>query len=210
MNSDLEAISLSVPSLCQPLDMMGGNAESGSGAGTLWQDPSICKSANPGVISLPADTLLTTGKCKSRAVTVAYVRNSETSQHLSPENMALQCLKDACDVVGCKLDVVPFGKLDFGETSVLDHFYNAGKSAERVLQCALLTQHKVERSNAWCIWFLSFSLVSILFSSAHLFQERSQNDGIIKPAAQGGAQLNGNDVFHSSLKLKRLICSKTS
>ncbi|XP_048064117.1 mitogen-activated protein kinase kinase kinase 5 isoform X2 [Megalobrama amblycephala] len=125
MNSDLEAISLSVPSLCQPLDMMGGNAESISGAGTFWQDPSICKSANPGVISLPSDTLLTTGKCKNRAVTVAYVRNSETSQHLSPENMALQCLKDACDVVGCKLDVVPFGKLDFGETSVLDHFYNA-------------------------------------------------------------------------------------
>lgn len=130
MNSDLEAISLSVPSLCQPLDMMGGNAESSSGAGTLWQDPSICKSANPGVISLPSDTLLTTGKCKNRAVTVAYVRNSETSQHLSPENMALQCLKDACDVVGCKLDVVPFGKLDFGETAVLDHFYNAGKSTE--------------------------------------------------------------------------------
>ncbi|XP_051732206.1 mitogen-activated protein kinase kinase kinase 5 isoform X2 [Ctenopharyngodon idella] len=125
MNSDLEAISLSVPSLCQPLDMMGGNAESSSGAGTLWQDPSICKSANPGVISLPSDTLLTTSKCKNRVVTVAYVRNSETSQHLSPENMALQCLKDACDVVGCKLDVVPFGKLDFGETSVLDHFYNA-------------------------------------------------------------------------------------
>uniref|UniRef100_A0A671SXJ8 mitogen-activated protein kinase kinase kinase n=1 Tax=Sinocyclocheilus anshuiensis TaxID=1608454 RepID=A0A671SXJ8_9TELE len=85
------------------------------------------ESANPGVISLPSDsgTLLTTGKCKSRAVQVAYVRNSETSQSLSPENMALQCLKDACDIVGFKLDIVPFGKLDFGETSVLDHFYNA-------------------------------------------------------------------------------------
>uniref|UniRef100_A0A672RMC6 mitogen-activated protein kinase kinase kinase n=1 Tax=Sinocyclocheilus grahami TaxID=75366 RepID=A0A672RMC6_SINGR len=56
---------------------------------------------------------------------MAYVRNSETSQPLSPENMALQCLKDACDIVGFKLDIVPFGKLDFGETSVLDHFYNA-------------------------------------------------------------------------------------
>ncbi|XP_056113653.1 mitogen-activated protein kinase kinase kinase 5 [Rhinichthys klamathensis goyatoka] len=132
MNTDLEAISLSVPSLGQPLDMIGrSHAESSggmiSGAGTLWHDPSICKSAHPGVISLPSDcgTLLTTGKCKNRAVTVAYVRNSETSQSLSSENMALQCLKDACDVVGCKLDVIPFGKLDFGETSVLDHFYNA-------------------------------------------------------------------------------------
>lgn len=132
MNSDLEAISLSVPSLDHPLAMMaGGNGESSGsrnpGAGTFWQDPSICKSANPGVISLPSDsgTLLTTGKCKNRAVQVAYVRNSETSQHLSSENMALQCLKDACDIVGFKLDIIPFGKLDFGETSVLDHFYNA-------------------------------------------------------------------------------------
>uniref|UniRef100_A0A672RN72 mitogen-activated protein kinase kinase kinase n=1 Tax=Sinocyclocheilus grahami TaxID=75366 RepID=A0A672RN72_SINGR len=111
--------------------MGGSNGESSGsvnpGAGTFWQDPSSCKSANPGVISLPSDSgnLLTTGKCKSRAVQVAYVRNSETSQPLSPENMALQCLKDACDIVGFKLDIVPFGKLDFGETSVLDHFYNA-------------------------------------------------------------------------------------
>uniref|UniRef100_A0A8C1KE32 mitogen-activated protein kinase kinase kinase n=1 Tax=Cyprinus carpio TaxID=7962 RepID=A0A8C1KE32_CYPCA len=132
MNSDLEAISLSVPSLCQPLDMMGGSSGESSGrvhpgAGIFWQDPSSCKSAHIGVISLPSDsgTLLTTGKCKNRAVQVAYVRNSETSQPLSPENMALQCLKDACDTVGFKLDIIPFGKLDFGETSVLDHFYNA-------------------------------------------------------------------------------------
>lgn len=125
-----------MPSLSQPLEMMmvmmgGSDGESSAGnnssAGAFWQDPSNCKSANPGLISLPSDgvALLTPGKCKSRAVTVAYVRNSETSQPSSPENMALQCLKDACDIVGCKLDVVPFGKLDFGETSVLDHFYNA-------------------------------------------------------------------------------------
>uniref|UniRef100_A0A671VFB8 mitogen-activated protein kinase kinase kinase n=1 Tax=Sparus aurata TaxID=8175 RepID=A0A671VFB8_SPAAU len=41
------------------------------------------------------------------------------------ENMALQCLKDACDTVGSKLETVNFGKLDFGETTVLDSFYNA-------------------------------------------------------------------------------------
>ncbi len=137
MNSNLESISLSVPSLDHPLDVMGGsNGESGGcmnpGAGTFWQNPSICKNANPGVISSPSDsgTLLTTGKCKNRVVQVAYVKNSETSQPLSPENMALQCLKDACDVVVFKLDIIPFGKLDFGETSVLDHFYNAGKSTD--------------------------------------------------------------------------------
>ncbi|XP_051954736.1 mitogen-activated protein kinase kinase kinase 5-like [Xyrauchen texanus] len=104
-----------------------GECRSGmtSGAGTFWQDQSVCKSASLGVISGPADTLLTTGKCKSRALTVAYVRNAEMSQPLSPENMALQCLKDACDIVACKLVIVHFGNLDFGETSVLDHFYNA-------------------------------------------------------------------------------------
>uniref|UniRef100_A0A9J8CHL0 mitogen-activated protein kinase kinase kinase n=1 Tax=Cyprinus carpio carpio TaxID=630221 RepID=A0A9J8CHL0_CYPCA len=111
---------------------MGGSSGESSGrvhpgAGIFWQDPCGYKSAHIGVISLPSDsgTLLTTVKCKNRAVQVSYVRNSETSQPLSPENMALQCLKDACDTVGFKLDIIPFGKLDFGETSVLDHFYNA-------------------------------------------------------------------------------------
>lgn len=133
MNSDLEGISLSVPSFGHPPDAMAehsGESSSAvnSGAVTLWQDPS-CKSANPGLIGCPADagTLLTMCKNKNRAVTVVYVRNSEMSQSQSPENMALQCLKDACDIVGCKLEIIHFGMLDFGETSVLDHFYNAGK-----------------------------------------------------------------------------------
>lgn len=193
MNSDLEAISLSVPSLCQPLDMMGGSSGESSGrvhpgAGIFWQDPSSCKSAHIGVISLPSDsgTLLTTVKCKNRAVQVSYVRNSETSQPLSPENMALQCLKDACDIVGFKLDIIPFGKLDFGETSVLDHFYNAGKSTDgsfgnvlqmnvNVIRCmgtdiamnSLLTTHMHGRHSPLLstrsVWFLTF------------FQESSQN-----------------------------------
>lgn len=177
MNSDLEAISLSVPSLCQPLDMMGGSSGESSGrvhpgAGIFWQDPSSCKSAHIGVISLPSDsgTLLTTVKCKNRAVQVSYVRNSETSQPLSPENMALQCLKDACDTVGFKLDIIPFGKLDFGETSVLDHFYNAGKSTDgsfgecpgNECECnsqfghiiamnSLLTTHMLGRHGLYCL-----------------------------------------------------------
>ncbi|XP_051951267.1 mitogen-activated protein kinase kinase kinase 5 [Xyrauchen texanus] len=128
MNSDLEGISFTVPSL--GLDMMGNNsgecrAGLTSSSGTFWQDQSVCKSASHGLISSPTDTLLTTGKCKNRAVTVAYVRNAEMNQPQSPENMAVQCLKDACDSVACKLEIVHFGNLDFGETSVLDHFYNA-------------------------------------------------------------------------------------
>uniref|UniRef100_A0A4W6DNH3 mitogen-activated protein kinase kinase kinase n=1 Tax=Lates calcarifer TaxID=8187 RepID=A0A4W6DNH3_LATCA len=63
--------------------------------------------------------------CKSRPVTVAYVVNGEGSQQNNAESMALQCLKDACDTVGSRLETVNFGKLDFGETTVLDRFYNA-------------------------------------------------------------------------------------
>ncbi|KAI7800094.1 mitogen-activated protein kinase kinase kinase 5, partial [Triplophysa rosa] len=134
-NSDLEGISLSVPAFGQPPDAMAESSREGSaavnpGAVTLWHDPS-CKSANPGLISCPSDagTLLSTCKNKNRAVTVVYVRNTEMSQSQSPENMALQCLKDACDIVGCKLEIIHFGMLDFGETSVLDHFYNADVAA---------------------------------------------------------------------------------
>uniref|UniRef100_A0AAX7UG30 mitogen-activated protein kinase kinase kinase n=1 Tax=Astatotilapia calliptera TaxID=8154 RepID=A0AAX7UG30_ASTCA len=58
-------------------------------------------------------------------VTVAYVVNGEASQQNNHESMALQCLKDACESVGSKLETVNFGKLDFGETAVLDRFYNA-------------------------------------------------------------------------------------
>ncbi|KAG7271887.1 hypothetical protein CRUP_036030 [Coryphaenoides rupestris] len=43
--------------------------------------------------------------------------------------MALRCLKDACDSLGSKLETVQFGKLDFGETVVLDRFYNAATPA---------------------------------------------------------------------------------
>ncbi|XP_065125035.1 mitogen-activated protein kinase kinase kinase 5 [Paramisgurnus dabryanus] len=130
MNSDQEGISFSVPSFGQPLDSMEGKSRECSaalncGAGSHWHDTAICKSANLVVTCCPSDTLLTTGKCKNRAVTVVYVRNSEMSQSHSPEDMALQCLKDACDIVGCKLEIIHFGMLDFGETSVLDHFYNA-------------------------------------------------------------------------------------
>uniref|UniRef100_A0A8D3E2H9 mitogen-activated protein kinase kinase kinase n=1 Tax=Scophthalmus maximus TaxID=52904 RepID=A0A8D3E2H9_SCOMX len=63
--------------------------------------------------------------CKSRPVTVAYVVNGEASQQNNAESMALQCLKDACDAAGSRLETVNFGKLDFGETTVLDSFYNA-------------------------------------------------------------------------------------
>uniref|UniRef100_A0A7N8Y383 mitogen-activated protein kinase kinase kinase n=1 Tax=Mastacembelus armatus TaxID=205130 RepID=A0A7N8Y383_9TELE len=76
-------------------------------------------------LSEAASQRITKKSCKSRPVTVAYVVNGETSQQNNAESMALQCLKDACDTVGSKLETVNFGKLDFGETTVLDSFYNA-------------------------------------------------------------------------------------
>uniref|UniRef100_A0A8D0CP38 mitogen-activated protein kinase kinase kinase n=1 Tax=Sander lucioperca TaxID=283035 RepID=A0A8D0CP38_SANLU len=112
------------------------NAISGGGgvfgipaAGTFWQDSVVVgggHSPTPGSNPMDGGGLLSTGKsCKSRPVTVAYVVNGEASQQNNAESMALQCLKDACDTVGSKLETVNFGKLDFGETTVLDSFYNA-------------------------------------------------------------------------------------
>uniref|UniRef100_A0A8C4DEM0 mitogen-activated protein kinase kinase kinase n=1 Tax=Dicentrarchus labrax TaxID=13489 RepID=A0A8C4DEM0_DICLA len=82
-------------------------------------------SPTPGSCPMDGGGLLSTGKCKNRPVTVAYVVNGEASQQNNAESTALQCLKDACDTVGSKLETVNFGKLDFGETTVLDRFYNA-------------------------------------------------------------------------------------
>lgn len=43
-----------------------------------------------------------------------------------PEVGARQCLLRACEAEGAHLTSVPFGELDFGETAVLDAFYDAG------------------------------------------------------------------------------------
>ncbi|NXC14683.1 M3K5 kinase, partial [Corythaeola cristata] len=61
-----------------------------------------------------------------RRTAVTYVIN-EASQGplLAAESGALQSLREACEVVGAALETLHFGKLDFGETAVLDRFYNA-------------------------------------------------------------------------------------
>ncbi|KAM4633954.1 mitogen-activated protein kinase kinase kinase 5 isoform 1-T1 [Polymixia lowei] len=131
MSQDLDGISLSVPSFSPGPDPGGAVHETSSAsvipaAGTFWQDSVV--TISPSIMTCPMDGggLLSAGKsCKSRQVTVAYVINSELNQPNNTENMALQCLKDACDSVGSKLETVHFGKLDFGETVVLDRFYNA-------------------------------------------------------------------------------------
>uniref|UniRef100_A0A669P1E8 mitogen-activated protein kinase kinase kinase n=1 Tax=Phasianus colchicus TaxID=9054 RepID=A0A669P1E8_PHACC len=65
-------------------------------------------------------------KGAGRRTAVTYVIN-EASQGplLAAESGALQSLREACEVVGATLETLHFGKLDFGETAVLDRFYNA-------------------------------------------------------------------------------------
>ena len=89
-------------------------------------------SPTAGSCPLEGGGLLSTGKSiKSRPVTVAYVVYGEGIHQNNAESMALQCLKDACDAGGSRLETVNFGKLDFGETTVLDSFYNAGESSAK-------------------------------------------------------------------------------
>lgn len=52
----------------------------------------------------------------------------------TPEVGAQQCLLLACEAEGAHLSIVSFGKLDFGETAVLDAFYNAGEAVPRLPQ----------------------------------------------------------------------------
>lgn len=68
------------------------------------------------------------GQGQRRALRAVYVR-SESSQGAAaagdPEAGALKCLLRACEAEGAHLTSVPFGELDFGETAVLDAFYDA-------------------------------------------------------------------------------------
>ncbi|KAM8977103.1 mitogen-activated protein kinase kinase kinase 15 [Pelodytes ibericus] len=64
---------------------------------------------------------------KQRSLRVVYVLNDSPKSAMggSPESGALQCLHRACDGEGAQLTSVNFGELDFGETAVLDTFYDA-------------------------------------------------------------------------------------
>ncbi|KAM9798260.1 mitogen-activated protein kinase kinase kinase 5 [Neosynchiropus ocellatus] len=129
MSQEPGGISLAVPSLAKeaPGDGGGGGVPA---AGTFWQDSGIAGGGlSPTSMSLPAEPgggLLSPGKAsQGRPVTVAYVLNGEASQQNPAESLALQSLRDACAALGSRLETVNFGKLDFGETAVLDRFYNA-------------------------------------------------------------------------------------
>ncbi|PKU31653.1 mitogen-activated protein kinase kinase kinase 5 [Limosa lapponica baueri] len=93
----------------------------GPPAGPLWAEDGAAAAAAgacPGIASR--------AKGGGRRTAVTYVIN-EASQGplLAAESGALQSLREACEVVGAALETLHFGKLDFGETAVLDRFYNA-------------------------------------------------------------------------------------
>lgn len=169
MSQDQDGISLPVPCFgaCHGRERLGGektSSNSGAGgggggipaAGTFWQDSVMGGvSPTPGSCPMEGGGLLSTGKsCKSRPVTVAYVVNGEASQQSNAESMALQCLKDACETVGSKLETVNFGKLDFGETTVLDSFYNAGESSQHPTTHRSSKPHVPDNMKYKCLYSL--------------------------------------------------------
>uniref|UniRef100_A0A8C4Y0L8 mitogen-activated protein kinase kinase kinase n=1 Tax=Gopherus evgoodei TaxID=1825980 RepID=A0A8C4Y0L8_9SAUR len=88
-------------------------------AGTYWNEDSgaACPVAGTGARAK--------GGC-TRRTTVSYVINEESQGLLvAAESGALQSLREACEAVGASLETLHFAKLDFGETTVLDRFYNA-------------------------------------------------------------------------------------
>lgn len=67
---------------------------------------------------------------RSRCLRAVYVLNDPPKVGAgarSPEAGARQCLLRACEAEGAQLGTVNFGELDFGETAVLDAFYDAGE-----------------------------------------------------------------------------------
>uniref|UniRef100_A0A669Q064 mitogen-activated protein kinase kinase kinase n=1 Tax=Phasianus colchicus TaxID=9054 RepID=A0A669Q064_PHACC len=65
---------------------------------------------------------------RSRCLRAVYVLNDPPKAGAgarSPEAGARQCLLRACEAEGAQLGTVNFGELDFGETAVLDAFYDA-------------------------------------------------------------------------------------
>ncbi|XP_017889680.1 mitogen-activated protein kinase kinase kinase 15 isoform X2 [Ceratina calcarata] len=56
---------------------------------------------------------------------VACVLDLQQSEHLAQRKRALEEVRQACNLVNANMHHIQFEKLDFGETNVLDTFYNA-------------------------------------------------------------------------------------
>ncbi|XP_068087744.1 mitogen-activated protein kinase kinase kinase 5 isoform X2 [Hyperolius riggenbachi] len=146
MSDSSEGITFSVPlspmpeiSCCLYEDRAGhrqhGAAAANSGgtrqlpaAGSFWHEDYIQGVGGGGAaVSRCAKGITSTCASgnSSRVTTVVYVINEGTSGMQACESAALHSLQEACESQGATLETIPFGKLDFGETTVLDRFYNA-------------------------------------------------------------------------------------
>ncbi|KAL1006534.1 hypothetical protein UPYG_G00073530 [Umbra pygmaea] len=109
------------------MDAVGQNASlteaggEGRGGGGEGRDGLCVGSVDRENVSSPSPST------KQRSLRAVYVLNDGLKAVLatSPESGALQCLQRACDAESALLTTVTFGRLDFGETSVLDTFYDA-------------------------------------------------------------------------------------
>lgn len=98
---------------------------------------------------------------KQRSLRVVYVLNDGLKSVMasSPESGALQCLQRACDAESALLTTVTFGRLDFGETSVLDSFYDAGV-CQRNNPAFLLISSLAGNNKSLCDSLITFQVVS--------------------------------------------------
>ncbi|XP_056422598.1 mitogen-activated protein kinase kinase kinase 5 isoform X2 [Hyla sarda] len=96
-------------------------------AGSFWHEDYIHAAGGGGAAGRCAKgfTSVGTPATSNRSITVVYVINEGTSGMQVCENAALHSLQEACESQGATLETLQFGKLDFGETTVLDQFYNA-------------------------------------------------------------------------------------
>ncbi|XP_075710143.1 mitogen-activated protein kinase kinase kinase 15 [Rhinoderma darwinii] len=106
---------------------MGMREQSVSGGGDTQYSPPC---AAPAACAPPEPSSSGEGAqwlSKQRSLRVVYVLNDSMKAAMggSPESGALHCLRRACDSEGAQLTSVNFGELDFGETEVLDTFYDA-------------------------------------------------------------------------------------
>lgn len=88
--------------------------------------------AGPGELDGSAQSAEGEGEGAPRRPLRAVYVGSESPQGGAgggPAVGARQCLLRACEAEGARLSIVCFGKLDFGETAVLDAFYGAGEEA---------------------------------------------------------------------------------
>lgn len=123
------------------------------------------------------------GSGGGRRTTVAYVINEASQgQLVVAESEALQSLREACEGVGATLETLHFGKLDFGETAVLDRFYNAGEWQLLALPTRFLLVVSVGENFLFCFVFRGRE-TSFLFTSRPTFGAARGVMGLFRPAA---------------------------